>query len=143
VQSSRCMWQKHDETVSCWCVRAALAFNLLTASFCRQNWCRGTSLTRSKQTIWCDLIPQSHMQSYLVLAPSNVHIAQLTVSDVCIAWRQLCPSQQRQHHECVYAVQLGYRPSKDTAVLVNGSISSASNGNGSSAKQHGQRSRQT
>lgn len=38
---------------------------------------------------------------------------------------------------CVCAVQLGYRPAKDTAVLVNGSISSASNGNGngSGAKQ--------
>lgn len=40
-------------------------------------------------------------------------------------------------NNCVCAVQLGYRPSKDTAVLVNGSISSASNGNGngSGAKQ--------
>lgn len=33
------------------------------------------------------------------------------------------------------ASQLGYRPSKETAVLVNGHITSASNGNGSSMKQ--------
>ena len=51
--------------------------------------------------------------------------------------KQLCPSQQHRHHNSLPTVQLGYRPAKDTAVLVNGSISSASNGsgNGSGAKQ--------
>jgi hypothetical protein len=48
-------------------------------------------------------------------------------------WEKLVPRHVADEIKANHL--LGYRPSKDTAALVNGSISSASNGNGSSTKQ--------